>query len=184
MFVVIADCSLCSCMLVTTFNDETAANGVITSSINQDVFIPRLEFQSICVELLNDFRRKTDIMFRIKLDWKATAQHELQGLLHFLELLTCPIKIYRFRFISHQTKLASRISAVPFPCCGQTSHELNGDALDPPKKPFVRKSSKESLCCPHGPDRMRRRRPYSNTENIKYTQFHSLNMRRSDSTLG
>lgn len=85
---------LCARMHVPSLDDKTASDGIITTPIEQTIFPPRLELQSIGVKFLNDLGGKADIMFRIKLDRKATAQHKLQGLLHFLELFACQVKIY------------------------------------------------------------------------------------------
>ena len=83
--------SLCTRMRVPSLDDETASNGIITTPIEQTFFPPRLEFQGISVEFLDNLGGKANIMFRIKLDRKTTAQHKLQGLLHFLKLFTCPV---------------------------------------------------------------------------------------------
>ena len=68
---------LCTRMRVPSLYDEASPDGIIAAFIEQTLYSPRLELQGISVKFLNDLGRKADIMLRIKLDRKATAQHEL-----------------------------------------------------------------------------------------------------------
>lgn len=63
----------------------------------------------------------------------------------------------------------------------QATHELDSDSPNVSENPLFIQSAQECLCRPHGPYRVRGRRTYTHTENIKYTQFHSLNTTKSES---